>query len=89
MCGSDAKKLWNCTACLLVKYCCVDCQKSHRKQKKACKERAAELKDEKLYSQGHQRQEGDFCPICTLPDARFKAIKKANSNPHPTSSPFG
>ena len=66
--GSDAVKLRNCTACRLVKYCGVDCQKAHRKQhKKACKQRVAELKDEELYSQGHERPEGDFCPICTLP----------------------
>ena len=66
--GSDTVKLKNCTACRLVKYCGVDCQKAHRKQhKKACKQRAAELKDERLYSQGHERHEGDFCPICTLP----------------------
>jgi len=66
--GSDTVKLKNCTACRLVKYCGVDCQKAHRKQhKKACKKRAAELKDEQLYSQGHERPEGDFCPICTLP----------------------
>ena len=26
--GSDAVKLKNCTACLLVKYCGVDCQKT-------------------------------------------------------------
>ena len=66
--GSDTVKLKNCTACRLVKYCCVDCQKVHRKQhKKACKQRAAELKDEQLYKQGHERPEGDFCPICTLP----------------------
>ena len=66
--SSDAVKLKNCTACRLVKYCGVDCQKAHRKQhKKACKQRAAELKDEQLYSQGHERPEGDFCPICTLP----------------------
>jgi len=46
----------------------VDCQRAHRKQhKKACKKRAAELKDERLYNQGHERPEGDFCPICTLP----------------------
>ncbi|EJK56362.1 hypothetical protein THAOC_23765, partial [Thalassiosira oceanica] len=62
--GSDTFKLKNCTACFLVKYCSVDCQKIHRKQHtKACKERAAELKDEKLYSQGHDRAEGDFCPL--------------------------
>ncbi|EJK73806.1 hypothetical protein THAOC_04549 [Thalassiosira oceanica] len=66
--GSDTVKLKSCTACRLVKYCGVDCQRAHRKQhKKTCKQRAAELKDEQLYSQGHERQEGDFCPICTLP----------------------
>ncbi|EJK66437.1 hypothetical protein THAOC_12653, partial [Thalassiosira oceanica] len=66
---SDAVKLKNCTACRLVKYCGVDCQRAHRKKhKKACKQRAvAELKDEQLYSQGLERPEGDFCPICTLP----------------------
>ena len=71
-CGKGSEgggiKLKNCTACRLVKYCGVDCQKAHRKEhKKACKQRAAELKDEQLYSQGHERPEGDFCPICTLP----------------------
>ena len=66
--GSDAVRLKNCTACRLVKYCGVDCQRAHRKQhKKACRQRVAELKDEQLYSQGHERPEGDFCPICTLP----------------------
>ena len=65
--GSDTIKLKNCTACYLVKYCSVDCQKIHRKQhKKACKKRAAELNDEKLYSQGHERAAGDYCPICLL-----------------------
>jgi len=67
-CASDTVKLKGCTACRLVKYCGVDCQKGHRKQhKKACKQRAAEHHDEQLYSQGHERPEGDFCPICTLP----------------------
>ncbi|EJK73040.1 hypothetical protein THAOC_05358 [Thalassiosira oceanica] len=67
-CGSDIIKLKNCTACRLVKYCGVDCQRAHRKQhKKACKQRATELKDKQLYSQGQERQEGDFCSICTLP----------------------
>ncbi|EJK44513.1 hypothetical protein THAOC_36935, partial [Thalassiosira oceanica] len=66
--GSDTFKLKNCTACRLVKYCGVDCQRAHRKQhKKACKQRADELKDEQLYSQGYERMEVDFCPICTLP----------------------
>ena len=68
--GSDAVKLKNCTACRLVKYCGVGWQRAHRKQhKSACKKRAAELKDEQLYSQGHERLEGEFCPICTLPIA--------------------
>ncbi|EJK57182.1 hypothetical protein THAOC_22806 [Thalassiosira oceanica] len=66
--GSDTVKLKNCNACRLVKYCGVDCQRAHRKQhKKACKKRAAELRDEELYSQGHERPEGEFCPLCTLP----------------------
>ncbi|EJK43681.1 hypothetical protein THAOC_37850 [Thalassiosira oceanica] len=66
--SSDTVKLKNCTACSLVKYCGVDCQRAHRKQhKKACKQRAAEREDEQLYSRGHERPEGDFCPICTLP----------------------
>ncbi|EJK46184.1 hypothetical protein THAOC_35160 [Thalassiosira oceanica] len=66
--GGDGVRLKNCTACLLVKYCGVDCQKAHRKiHKKACKERAAEIKDERLYSQGHERPEAEFCPLCTLP----------------------
>ena len=66
--GGGVVRLKKCTACRLVKYCSVDCQKAHRKlHKKACKKRAAELKDEQLYSQGHERPEGDFCPICTLP----------------------
>ena len=56
-CGAesgDAVKLKNCTACRLVKYCGVDCQKAHRGQHRgACKRRAAELKakDEQLYTQ--------------------------------------
>ena len=63
----DVVKLRNCNACFLVKYCSVDCQKVHRKQhKKACKERAAQLKDEKLYGQGHERTESEFCPLCLL-----------------------
>ena len=67
--GNDVgAKLKDCAACLLVKYCGVDCQRAHRKQhKKACRQRAAELKDERLYGLGHERPEGDFCPLCTLP----------------------
>ncbi|EJK46180.1 hypothetical protein THAOC_35166 [Thalassiosira oceanica] len=68
--GSEggAVKLKNCTACRLVKYCGVDCQRAHRRQqhKDACRQRVAELKDYRLYSQGHERLEGDFCLICSL-----------------------
>ena len=43
--GSENLKLKICTACYLVKYCSVDCQKAHRKQhKRACKKRATERK---------------------------------------------
>ena len=78
--ANDTFKLKNCTACFLVKYCSVDCQKIHRKQhKKACKERAAELKDDKLYGQGHERSEEDFCPICLLPSAAADARARRSS----------
>ena len=66
--GSDTVTLKSCTACRLVKYCGVDCQRAHRKQhKQACNQRVAELKDEQLYNQGLERPEGDFCPLCTQP----------------------
>ncbi|EJK54309.1 hypothetical protein THAOC_26078, partial [Thalassiosira oceanica] len=61
--GSDSVVLKNCTACRLVKYCGVDCQRAHRKQhKKACKQRAAELKDEQLFGQGKRGMKD--CPFC-------------------------
>jgi len=48
--GSDTIKLKNCTACFLVKYCGVDCQKIHRKKHKgACK-----------------KPEAHSCAICLL-----------------------
>ena len=48
----DDVKLKICTACKLVKYCSVECQKNHRPQhKKACKKRAAEIKDDRLFTQ--------------------------------------
>ena len=56
-------KLKNCTACYLVRYCGVKCQKEHRpKHKKECKKRAAELRDEILFKQPERD-----CPICCLP----------------------
>ncbi len=67
--GSDDIKLKKCTACHLVRYCSVKCQKEHRsKHKKACKKRAAELHDEILFKQPESNHYGD-CPICCLPMA--------------------
>ena len=63
----DNIKLKNCTACKLVKYCSVECQKNHRPQhKKACKKRAAEIRDDKLFTQPDICNFGEY-PICCLP----------------------
>ena len=54
--GSDTVKLKSCTACRLVKYCGVECQRAHRKQhKKACKQHAAKLEDELLLAAPEHR----------------------------------
>ena len=64
---NDDIKLKNCTACYLVRYCGVKCQRDHRPQhKKDCKKRAAELRDEILFKQPESSSFGD-CPICCLP----------------------
>ncbi len=63
----DDVKLKICTACKLVKYCSVECQKIHRPQhKKACKKRAAEIRDDDLFTQPDGSHLGE-CPICCLP----------------------
>jgi hypothetical protein len=59
--------LMTCTACKSVRYCSVKCQREHRpKHKRACKKRAAELRDEILFRQPESNHHGD-CPICCLP----------------------
>ena len=61
----NADSLKACTACKMVKYCNRDCQIAHRPQhKKACKKRAAELRDEKLFKQPPPAED---CDICMLP----------------------
>jgi hypothetical protein len=69
-CGTsecDNIKLKTCTACKLVKYCSVQCQREHRSQhKKACKKKAAEIRDELLFKQPESTHLGD-CPICFIP----------------------
>ena len=69
-CGTaelDDMKLKTCTACKSVRYCSVKCQKNHRPQhKRACKKRAAELRDELLFKQPESSHLGD-CPICMIP----------------------
>jgi len=59
--GSNLK---SCAACKLVKYCSRECQIAHRPQhKKACKKRAKELHDEKLFKQPPPLED---CPICLI-----------------------
>ena len=69
-CGTvenDDIKLKKCTACYVVRYCSIKCQKEHRpKHKRECKKRAAELHDEPLFKQPGSSHLGD-CPICFVP----------------------
>ena len=60
----SAGDLKACTACKMVKYCNRDCQIAHRPQhKNACRKRAAELHDIKLFKQPPSNED---CPICML-----------------------
>jgi tetratricopeptide (TPR) repeat protein len=75
----DDIKLKICTACKLVKYCSVECQKNHRPQhKKACKKRAAELHDDRLFTQPDGTHRGE-CSICCLPSPLDTNKRRINS----------
>jgi len=59
--GIDLKA---CVACKMVKYCNRECQMAHRSQhKKACRKKARELHDEKLFKQPPPLED---CPICMV-----------------------
>src|SRR6056300_476560 len=64
-CGKgEGCQLKKCSACKMVQYCSVDCQKAHRPQhKRECKKRAAEIFDKDLFKQPPQKED---CPICFL-----------------------
>jgi len=60
----SSNKLKKCGACLSAKYCSAVCQAAHRPlHKKACKKRAAEIFDEKLFADPPPPED---CPICFI-----------------------
>ena len=73
--GGDDIKLKKCTACYLVRYCSVKCQKDHwPNHKKECKK----LRDEILFKQPESTHLGD-CPLCCLPVPIDKSKSFLNS----------
>jgi len=63
-CSKADVSLKSCKVCKLVKYCGADCQVAHRPaHKQACRKRAAELFDLKLFAQPPRKEE---CPICCI-----------------------
>lgn len=85
----DDIKLKKCTACKLVKYCSVACQKDHWKQhKRACRKRTAEFRDDRLFKQPDESHYGE-CPICCLPlplEVQKSRINLCQSNLHRVQS---
>ena len=74
--GGDNIKLKRCTACKLVQYCSVTCQKEHRPEhKRACKRRAREIREEILFRQPESSHLGD-CPICFIPHSLDMDMEK-------------
>ena len=64
--GIDEIKLKECS-CDLVRYCSDECQRDHKSDhEEACKQRAAELREELLFKQPKSSHFND-CPICCLP----------------------
>ena len=97
-------KLKNCTACRLVKYCGVECQKAHRKQhKKACKQRAAELKGAMMIcgacerelpegsfsvEQRGRRQSSRICTECVVGGNQLALMKKGRARSEEDECPI-
>eukprot|EP00574_Skeletonema_japonicum_P004510 CAMPEP_0201718608 /NCGR_PEP_ID=MMETSP0593-20130828/4083_1 /ASSEMBLY_ACC=CAM_ASM_000672 /TAXON_ID=267983 /ORGANISM="Skeletonema japonicum, Strain CCMP2506" /LENGTH=789 /DNA_ID=CAMNT_0048208949 /DNA_START=76 /DNA_END=2445 /DNA_ORIENTATION=+ len=64
---SSSNRLKLCTACKMVKYCNVTCQKNHRSQhKKECKKRAAELQVEALFNPPMPKEDCDVFNHCDV-----------------------
>ena len=66
-CGKDEEdgsiQLKSCVACKIVKYCNVECQRSHRPQhKKECKKAAMLLHETALFQMPPKTE----CPICFI-----------------------
>jgi len=63
--GDGGVSLKACKSCMQVRYCNAACQHKHwLAHKKACKQRAAELRDEALFKDPPPKED---CPICFLP----------------------
>jgi len=65
-CGKErGVSLKACKSCMLVKYCNPSCQRNHwSTHKTACKQRAAEIRDEALFKDPPAKED---CFICFLP----------------------